>query len=197
MLLWLLHRLPCSSGCRHWRALGKITLRASLAAMVSFLLAVLLGPRLIAWLRRPFPRADQERLARGPPPAPGQAGHAHDGRPVHRRRTDRRHAPVGRPGQPLRAAGAVGGRRPDARRRRRRPGQAPHRRPTASRRGANWPANSSWPSWPPSLLYRDHAALADGLVLPPPLGRDRPFARPRGSFRWPWWSSSARRTRST
>ena len=35
-------------------ALGKITLRAALAALVSFLLAVLLGPRLIAWLRRHF-----------------------------------------------------------------------------------------------------------------------------------------------
>ena len=32
--------------------------------LVSFLLAVLLGPRLIGWLRRRFPRADQERFAR-------------------------------------------------------------------------------------------------------------------------------------
>ena len=34
--------------------LGKITARASLAALVSFLLAVILGPRSIAWLARRF-----------------------------------------------------------------------------------------------------------------------------------------------
>ena len=58
MLLWLLHRLallwPEAVRQAEVAALGKITLRAALAAMVSFLLAVLLGPRLIAWLRRRF-----------------------------------------------------------------------------------------------------------------------------------------------
>ena len=58
MLLWLLDRLTSSwprvalSG--ELAALGKITFRASLAAMAGFLLAVLLGPRWIAWLRRRF-----------------------------------------------------------------------------------------------------------------------------------------------
>jgi phospho-N-acetylmuramoyl-pentapeptide-transferase len=59
MLLWLLHRLALlwPQAVRHAElaALGKITLRATLAAMVSFVLAVLLGPRLIGWLRRHFP----------------------------------------------------------------------------------------------------------------------------------------------
>lgn len=52
MLLWLLNHLLAD--CPRLAALGKITLRASLAAMVSFLLAVLLGPRLIAWLAGRF-----------------------------------------------------------------------------------------------------------------------------------------------
>ena len=58
MLLWLLDRLSSSwsqaalSG--ELAALGKITFRASLAAMAGFLLAVLLGPRWIGWLRRRF-----------------------------------------------------------------------------------------------------------------------------------------------
>ncbi|MGA2031086.1 MAG: phospho-N-acetylmuramoyl-pentapeptide-transferase [Thermoguttaceae bacterium] len=58
MLLWLLDRLalarPELAGGGLLAGLGKITLRASLAALVSFLLAVLLGPRLIAWLRSRF-----------------------------------------------------------------------------------------------------------------------------------------------
>jgi phospho-N-acetylmuramoyl-pentapeptide-transferase len=58
MLLWLCDRLvtwwPEVAGPGRLAALGKITLRASLAAMVSFLLAMLLGPRLIAWLARRF-----------------------------------------------------------------------------------------------------------------------------------------------
>ncbi len=58
MLLWLLDRLACAwpdaalSG--ELAALGKITFRAALAAMGGFLLAVLLGPRWIGWLRRRF-----------------------------------------------------------------------------------------------------------------------------------------------
>jgi phospho-N-acetylmuramoyl-pentapeptide-transferase len=57
MLLWLVH-LAHSSLSDGWvhgvAALEKITLRASLAAIVSFVLAVLLGARLIGWLQRHF-----------------------------------------------------------------------------------------------------------------------------------------------
>jgi len=53
MLLQLLHHLdgvfPAFAA-----ALGKITFRASLAAVASFLLAMLLGPRLIAYLKRRY-----------------------------------------------------------------------------------------------------------------------------------------------
>ena len=51
MLLWLLQHLAAASSLA---GLGKITARASLAALVSFLLAVVLGPRSIAWLARRF-----------------------------------------------------------------------------------------------------------------------------------------------
>jgi len=54
MLLWLLDHLDSTRPDAALAALGKITFRASLAAMVGFLLAVLLGPRWIAWLRRRF-----------------------------------------------------------------------------------------------------------------------------------------------
>ncbi len=58
MLLWLLDSLGRNStavlGAGKLAALEKITFRASSAAMVSFLLALLLGPRLIAWLRERF-----------------------------------------------------------------------------------------------------------------------------------------------
>jgi phospho-N-acetylmuramoyl-pentapeptide-transferase len=50
MLLWFLEYFPEMA----WPALAKITLRAALAAMVGFLLALALGPRMIAWLRRRF-----------------------------------------------------------------------------------------------------------------------------------------------
>ena len=71
MILWLLHQLRCiwpeAARLAQGAALGKITLRAALAAMISFVLAVLLGPRLIAWLRRRFPepiKSDSPRLRR-------------------------------------------------------------------------------------------------------------------------------------
>jgi phospho-N-acetylmuramoyl-pentapeptide-transferase len=57
MLLWLLHHLATrwpgalADSLSAWE---KITPRAALAAGLSFLLAVLLGPRWIAWLRRRF-----------------------------------------------------------------------------------------------------------------------------------------------
>jgi len=58
MFLCLLDRLalmfPSAAGAGQLAALEKITFRASLAAVVSFALAVLLGPRIIAWLRGRF-----------------------------------------------------------------------------------------------------------------------------------------------
>jgi len=54
MLLWLLDHLALTWPDVALAALGKITFRASLAAMVGFLLAVLLGPRWIEWLRCHF-----------------------------------------------------------------------------------------------------------------------------------------------
>ncbi len=50
MLLFLLQHVAASS----LAGLGKITARAALAALLSFLLAVLLGPRSIAWLAKRF-----------------------------------------------------------------------------------------------------------------------------------------------
>lgn len=62
MLLWLHH---LTSWPEHLTALDKITLRGSLAALVSFVLALILGPWLIAWLagrfREPI-KGDSEKL---------------------------------------------------------------------------------------------------------------------------------------
>ncbi len=52
MLLWILHCLRHAGA--DWPSLHKTTFRASLAAMVSFSLALALGPRLIAWLKVRF-----------------------------------------------------------------------------------------------------------------------------------------------
>ena len=54
MLPWLIDFLNSSYPDASLGTLGKITFRASLAAMAGFLLAVLLGSRWIAWLRRRF-----------------------------------------------------------------------------------------------------------------------------------------------
>jgi phospho-N-acetylmuramoyl-pentapeptide-transferase len=54
MLLWLFDRLSVVLPHAAPAALQKITLRASLAALLSFALAVLLGPHMIAWLRGRF-----------------------------------------------------------------------------------------------------------------------------------------------
>jgi phospho-N-acetylmuramoyl-pentapeptide-transferase len=56
MLLWLINRLAAlwPDAAAHSAAWGKITFRASLAALVSFLLAVMLGPRWIGWLKARF-----------------------------------------------------------------------------------------------------------------------------------------------
>jgi len=48
-MFWVLERLA-TSWPGHFEALGKITFRASLAAGTAFLLVLVLGPRLIAWL---------------------------------------------------------------------------------------------------------------------------------------------------
>ena len=76
MLLWLLERLPLPQTA----AWAKITLRASLAALAAFLLALWLGPRLIAWLRRRFrepntsPSPDIERLHQAKHSTPTMGG---------------------------------------------------------------------------------------------------------------------------
>ena len=69
MLFWLLEHLSRHGAeAARQAAWGKITFRASLAALASFLLAVVLGPRLIGWLRGRFrepntsPSAEIERL---------------------------------------------------------------------------------------------------------------------------------------
>jgi phospho-N-acetylmuramoyl-pentapeptide-transferase len=54
MLLWLLDTLASAWPPAASEAWGKITPRAALAALVSFALAVVLGPRMIAWLKRGF-----------------------------------------------------------------------------------------------------------------------------------------------
>jgi phospho-N-acetylmuramoyl-pentapeptide-transferase len=71
MLLWLLHHLTLLWPHAFWSgglgAMAKITPRAALAAAVSFALAVLLGPRSIAWLRRRFRepiKSDSPEIAR-------------------------------------------------------------------------------------------------------------------------------------
>jgi len=64
MLLWLVQHLAATSTLA---GLGKITARASVAALVSFSLAVILGPRSIAWLacrfREPI-KSDSPELRR-------------------------------------------------------------------------------------------------------------------------------------
>jgi phospho-N-acetylmuramoyl-pentapeptide-transferase len=76
MLLWLLQH--AASLCP--ASLGKITARASLAALVSFLLAVILGPRSIAWLacrfREPIKSDSPEirRLHQGKKATPTMGG---------------------------------------------------------------------------------------------------------------------------
>ncbi|MEN6557220.1 MAG: phospho-N-acetylmuramoyl-pentapeptide-transferase [Thermoguttaceae bacterium] len=65
MLLWLLHHL--SNGSAALAAWEKITPRAALAAGLSFVAAVLLGPWCIAWLRRRFRepiKSDSAEIAR-------------------------------------------------------------------------------------------------------------------------------------
>jgi len=54
MLLWLLRCLSDTLDSAHLAAVEKITFRAAVAAGVAFALALALGPRMIAWLRRRF-----------------------------------------------------------------------------------------------------------------------------------------------
>ena len=65
-----------------------------------FLLALVLGPRVIAWLGRRFREAYQERLARSLPLAPGQTSYADHGRIVHRCRPGGRLLVFGRLASP-------------------------------------------------------------------------------------------------
>ncbi|MBU4400715.1 MAG: phospho-N-acetylmuramoyl-pentapeptide-transferase [Planctomycetes bacterium] len=79
MLLWILHNLAIFS-TDALTACGKITPRAALAAGVSFLAAVLLGPRWIAWLNGRFREPiksdspDIARLHRGKQSTPTMGG---------------------------------------------------------------------------------------------------------------------------
>ena len=54
MFIWFFNQLSAAGAGVSFEAWEKITFRASLAAMASFVLAVILGPRLIAWLNRRF-----------------------------------------------------------------------------------------------------------------------------------------------
>ncbi|MGA2258155.1 MAG: phospho-N-acetylmuramoyl-pentapeptide-transferase [Thermoguttaceae bacterium] len=77
MLLWFVQHVAAASTLA---SLGKITARASLAALVSFLLAVILGPRSIAWLacrfREPIKSDSPEicRLHQGKKATPTMGG---------------------------------------------------------------------------------------------------------------------------
>jgi phospho-N-acetylmuramoyl-pentapeptide-transferase len=65
MLIWLVDRLTALWPEASWSAtlsnFSKITFRTALAALASFVLAVLLGPRVIAWLRARFREPPCER----------------------------------------------------------------------------------------------------------------------------------------
>jgi len=77
MLLWLIQHVAAASSLA---SLGKITSRASLAAWISFMLAVILGPRSIAWLacrfREPIKSDSPEigRLHQGKEATPTMGG---------------------------------------------------------------------------------------------------------------------------
>ncbi len=67
MLLWLFDIVTRTSAQASLAGLSKITFRAAAAAGVSFLLAVVLGPWMIAWLRRRFRepiKCDSEEVRR-------------------------------------------------------------------------------------------------------------------------------------
>jgi phospho-N-acetylmuramoyl-pentapeptide-transferase len=61
MLVWLIDQFSSSAWATSLRGCTKITFRTALAALASFLLAVLLGPRVIQWLNSRFrePLADR------------------------------------------------------------------------------------------------------------------------------------------
>jgi phospho-N-acetylmuramoyl-pentapeptide-transferase len=58
MLIWLVDRIAALSSNSNWTAalggFSKITFRTTLAALASFILSVILGPRLIRWLQARF-----------------------------------------------------------------------------------------------------------------------------------------------
>ena len=192
MLLWLLASsglsllyAPTRPGLRPCGRWEKITPRAALAAGVSFAVAVLLGPRWIAWLdgrfREPIKSdsPDVVRLHRQKQATPTMGGLFIVAALL---------ASVllfGDPAQRLRRGGAAGRRRHDAGRHRRRPGQAPQRG-----QGAFGPPQSSSRRLAVAvlaaiLLYQQQAAVADGLLLRVAARRASPFRWGSGSFRWP------------
>src|SRR5690606_16069077 len=64
MLAWIIDWLRLMGGFELSPALEKTTLRAALAAGLSFLLAVAIGSRLVAWLRRHFQEPNVSPSAR-------------------------------------------------------------------------------------------------------------------------------------
>ena len=149
--------------------MGKITLRASLAALVSFLLAVLLGPRLIAWLRRRFRepiKSDSpeiRRLHQGKQATPTMGGlfivaGLIGGTLLLGDLANRYLLLALWVAGGLTLLGAV-----DDLVKLRTPGNG-------LSPGTKLAGQLVVAAVAAVVLYRDHAALADGLVLPPPLG---------------------------
>ena len=158
MLLWLL----ADPFADPW--LEKTTLRGALAAVISFALALLLGPAADRLAARPLSRTDQNRLATRGRAARRQRSHAHDGRTVHHRRNRRQHAAVGRHAQSAGLAGRGLGRGLGRARSGRRSGQTPLRRPAALSARANSPVRprSRWPwPWPFIPLHRHTPGALD------------------------------------
>ncbi|MBN1590804.1 MAG: hypothetical protein JW888_14930, partial [Pirellulales bacterium] len=67
MFVWLLRWLSDACCSLHLAAFEKITFRGAVAATVAFALSLLLGPRMIGWLRRRFRepiKSDSPRIRR-------------------------------------------------------------------------------------------------------------------------------------
>ncbi len=177
MLLWLLHHLA-TFGLTLRRAWEKITLRAALAAGDQFRARAAAGAAVDRLAAPPLPRADQERLGRNPrlhqekQSTPTMGGLFIVAGLLGSR------AAVWRSGQPYVAPALLvaGGLAP--RGHRRRPGQAPrhgqwHLRPLQAGRPTGRGRRRR-----PLLLYREHAAAADGLAAARAAGGIDVLARP-------------------
>ena len=152
-------------GRQAFRAWEKITPRAALAAGVSFAVAVLLGPRWIAWLdgrfREPIKSDSPEvvRLHRQKQATPTMGGLFIIAALL---------ASVllfGDPRNGYIVRGPLDGRRHDAGRHRRRSGQASQRRQGALRAARKLAAQVAVALLAAILLYQQQAAVADGLLL--------------------------------